>query len=337
MSRRTSADRCSTSRSGASTSTTTGSRPCGDESGIDVEYRRIGTLEVALDPKHAADLRRQASEVTDDGVAGARGSEGRASGARLRSPARSSRASHGYVAAPQLTTALARAAERQGTIFRRARVHAHRAAGSSVRRSSPPTAIARRHRRHRRRRMGRTPSTASACRRCDLSAASCCSSTGAASRSRRSSGDPSCYVVPRLDGSLLVGATVEDAGFDERTTAAGMRDLLDAVGELLPEAKRRDVPEARAGLRPATPDELPVIGSGSRRRPASIHASGHYRNGVLLAPITAKLIGDLIVEGKERPALTRSSRSLLCDAPTAFHEATKTRRHKVCSVIFVSS
>jgi glycine oxidase len=111
-----------------------------------------------------------------------------------------------------------------------------------------------------------------------------------------------CYVVPWQDGTLLVGATVEDVGFDERTTAAGVRDLLDAACDLLPEAWGATFLEARAGLRPATEDGLPVIG----RSPAAnqlVFATGHYRNGVLLAPLTAALVADVIVDGKDDPAL----------------------------------
>ena len=113
---------------------------------------------------------------------------------------------------------------------------------------------------------------------------------------------PACYIVPRLDGTLLVGATVEEVGFDERTTAAGVRDLLDAACELLPEARSATFLAARAGLRPATPDELPVLGSDPET-PAIVHAAGHYRNGVLLAPITARVIADLIVDGKRDACL----------------------------------
>jgi glycine oxidase len=112
-----------------------------------------------------------------------------------------------------------------------------------------------------------------------------------------------CYVVPWRDGTVLVGATVEDVGFDERTTAAGVRDLLDAVCELLPEAWRATFIEARAGLRPATPDQLPVIGR-SPSVPGLVYATGHYRNGVLLAPLTAKLVADLILISGADPALT---------------------------------
>jgi glycine oxidase len=104
------------------------------------------------------------------------------------------------------------------------------------------------------------------------------------------------YTVPWPPDTLLVGATVEDVGFDERSTVAGIRDLLAGVGELLPGAWQSSLAEVRVGLRPATEDGLPLIGplaAGSR-----IHlATGHYRNGVLLAPLTAKKIADQIMAG----------------------------------------
>jgi glycine/D-amino acid oxidase-like deaminating enzyme len=111
-----------------------------------------------------------------------------------------------------------------------------------------------------------------------------------------------CYVVPWRDGTVLVGATVEEVGFDERTTAAGVRDLLDAICELLPEAWGASFLEARAGLRPATADGLPIIGR-STHIPALVYATGHFRNGVLLAPLTSTLIADLVLDGKADPAL----------------------------------
>jgi glycine oxidase len=113
---------------------------------------------------------------------------------------------------------------------------------------------------------------------------------------------PRCYVVPRLDHTVLVGATAERVGYDERTTAAGIRDLLDAVCDLLPDARVAAFLAARAGLRPATSDELPALGDHPGE-PGVVYALGHYRNGVLLAPFTAKVIGDLIADGRRDPAL----------------------------------
>jgi glycine oxidase len=111
---------------------------------------------------------------------------------------------------------------------------------------------------------------------------------------------PDCYLVPWADGTLLVGATSEDAGFDERATAAGVRDLLEAVCELVPHAWQAGFTGVRVGLRPATPDELPIVGA-SARLPGLVYATGHYRNGILLAPLTARLVAALILEEHADP------------------------------------
>lgn len=123
-----------------------------------------------------------------------------------------------------------------------------------------------------------------------------------------------CYIVPLPDHSVLVGATVEEAGFDERVTVAGMRDLLDAACELIPQAWQAGFLGARVGLRPGTPDALPIVGS-SRRIPGLVYATGHYRNGVLLAPLTATLVAGVIADGRRDPALEALS-------PDRFGEAT---------------
>jgi glycine oxidase len=103
----------------------------------------------------------------------------------------------------------------------------------------------------------------------------------------------SCYIVPWTDGTLLVGATVEDVGFDERVTASGVHGLLAAARALLPATADATFVGARAGLRPSTPSGLPVI-ERSGEHPSVIYATGHYRNGILLAPLTARLVSDLI-------------------------------------------
>ena len=113
--------------------------------------------------------------------------------------------------------------------------------------------------------------------------------------------DEHCYAVPWKDGTLLVGATLEDVGFDERTTVAGVKGLLQAVCDLLPHAATAHLASARAGLRPATPDQLPVVGWSSSV-PRLMYATGHYRNGVLLAPLTAQIVADAIVDGGRDPA-----------------------------------
>jgi len=117
-----------------------------------------------------------------------------------------------------------------------------------------------------------------------------------------------CYLVPWEDGTLLVGATVEEAGFDERTTAAGVRDLLDAACDVVPRAWNAAFLGARAGLRPASVDGLPVIGP-SNIVPNVMYATGHYRNGVLLAPLTAQLVADAMLENRVDPLLAAVSPS----------------------------
>ena len=117
---------------------------------------------------------------------------------------------------------------------------------------------------------------------------------------------PSCYVVPWPGGSLLVGATVEDVGFDERATVAGVAGLIEAVAGVLPAARDAGFEAVRVGLRPGTPDDLPVVGR-SAAAPGLVYATGHYRNGVLLAPLTARLVADLVLDGREDPLLAAVS------------------------------
>ncbi len=122
-------------------------------------------------------------------------------------------------------------------------------------------------------------------------------------RIRRVMWSDRCYLVPWDDNTLLVGATVEDAGFDERTTVAGVWDLLDAVGDLVPHAWGAGFVEARAGLRPASGDELPIVGR-SRVLPNLMYATGHYRNGVLLAPLTGQLVAEAMLDDSIDPIMT---------------------------------
>ena len=111
-----------------------------------------------------------------------------------------------------------------------------------------------------------------------------------------------CYLVPWEDGTVLVGATSEDVGFEERTTAAGVHDLLEAASDLVPHVRTATFQGARVGLRPATPDGLPLIG-WSAVLADLMYATGHYRNGVLLAPVTAMLVADAVLEKRIDPIL----------------------------------
>ncbi len=111
-----------------------------------------------------------------------------------------------------------------------------------------------------------------------------------------------CYIVPWADGGLLVGATVEDAGFDQRTTVDGLRGLMAAACELLPSAGQATFVAARAGLRPKSPDGVPFIGRDPRHG-GVVYATAHYRNGVLLAPLTASIVADLVIDDRADAAL----------------------------------
>jgi glycine oxidase len=276
-----------------------------DESGLRVEYRRCGTVEVATDAAAASRLRRstegEASLQWLDGVE-ARALEGALAASvegAVFAPI------HGYVAVPLLMDALAWAALRHGVQIEAAHrvtsikpgsadVTIHTDDGTSY--SAGQVVIA-------------AGSWASRLGLDDRAAAAVHPVRGQLLRLHWRGAPlqhviwgPDCYVVPWQDNTVLVGATVEEVGFDERTTAAGVRDLLDAVCELLPEAWGATFIEARVGLRPGTPDHLPFIGPSAQSR-RMIYATGHFRNGVLLAPLTAELIANLISDDRVDPAL----------------------------------
>jgi glycine oxidase len=113
---------------------------------------------------------------------------------------------------------------------------------------------------------------------------------------RRATWVPGAYLVPREDGRLLIGATVEASGFDQRVTAHGIAELLQAALGAAPSLAGFTMTESWAGLRPGTPDGLPIL--GATPTDGFFLATGHYRNGILLAPATARLIADA-VEGRD--------------------------------------
>jgi glycine oxidase len=102
------------------------------------------------------------------------------------------------------------------------------------------------------------------------------------------------YLVPRNDGRILVGATVEYVGFDKRTTAGGVQKILSAAIALAPGLANARVEETWAGLRPDTPDHLPILGPSDVD--GLLMATGHFRSGILLTPITARLVREWITE-----------------------------------------
>jgi glycine oxidase len=121
---------------------------------------------------------------------------------------------------------------------------------------------------------------------------------------RGSAGEPVCerivagervYMVPRADGRLIVGATVEERGFDTALTAGGVHELLREGYRLLPEIAELELVETAVGLRPGSPDNAPLIGWSATE--GLLVATGHFRNGVLQAPITADCVAALLVGG----------------------------------------
>jgi glycine oxidase len=272
-----------------------------------LEYRRTGTLEVALTGEDAARLKGEASRHASTGVEH-QYLEPR--DARALEPALSEETTgallvpmHGYVGVQGLTRALAGAAVGRGaTIERASTVRQIAQAGSRVT-------------------VTMDDSTAEA--DAVVLAAGSWSSHITVGVSQppvkpirgqllqlafpsppvsRVIWGSNCYMVPWQNGAVLIGATVEDVGFDEGATVAGVRDLLDHACELLPAAWSARFEAVRVGLRPATSDELPIIGRSSSM-PGVIYATGHYRNGVLLAPLTAALVANLLLEGREGPEL----------------------------------
>jgi glycine oxidase len=103
------------------------------------------------------------------------------------------------------------------------------------------------------------------------------------------------YLVPREDGELVLGATQEELGADLTVTAGGVWQLLRDARAIVPGITELEFAEAVAGLRPGTPDNAPVLGPS--RPPGLVLATGHFRGGVLLAPVTADLIADYLVTG----------------------------------------
>ncbi len=272
-----------------------------------IEYERTGTLLVAVDEDEVAELEAAAQRLALGGVAHSLmdGDE-----ARRLEPSLSPRIrtalllpQHGYVRVVQLTSALAAAAVGRGTITTTAAVQHVEPRDGAVVVTTPA---------------GRIESDAVI-----LAAGSWTSGLAqplvapppvrpirgqllhlhfAHRPLSRVVWGTDCYLVPWHDGSMLVGATVEDAGFDESATAAGVKHLLRSSAELLTTTPTARFDAVRVGLRPGTLDELPLIGPSSTM-PGVYYAAGHYRNGILLSPLTAKLVADLVIDGRRSPEL----------------------------------
>ena len=266
--------------------------------GAEVEYRRCGTLQVAPDAAEAAHLSVQASWIRSQGI------EARwltaAEAAVLEPAVRAPHGGllvpiHGYVRAEQLTAALLESAKRHGAEFF-PHQHVQQIAHDGDRVSVTAGEVTYR--------ASTIVVAAGSWSGLVINDGPPVSPVRGQLVRLRWQGPPishvlwrgHSYVVPWIDGTLLVGATMEEVGFDERATAGGVALLLEAARALLPEAGRATFVEARAGLRPSTPNGLPII-SRAPEHPSVIYATGHHRNGILLAPLTAKMVKDLIANG----------------------------------------
>jgi glycine oxidase len=277
-------------------------------SGRHVEYRRSGSLEVAVDAAAAEHLRLTGAAVGAERCAWLDSSD-----ARKLEPALTaaivgalSAPGHGYVSAPDLTTALARVvsngggrvetASRAVAVDARSRfVHVMLKEGNSIRAEQVVIATG-----------SWTPQLLGlddeAPRRVRPVRGQLLRIRPLGPVLSRVIWGPGCYLVPWDDGTVLVGATMEEAGFEERNTVSAVRALLEAASTLVPALGDATFVDARSGLRPATPDGLPIIGpSASSDR--VFYATGHFRNGILLAPLTARLVADLILERRTPPGL----------------------------------
>jgi glycine oxidase len=112
---------------------------------------------------------------------------------------------------------------------------------------------------------------------------------------------PGAYLVPRRDGRLIVGATVEEKGFDETITAGGLLTLLEAAWRAIPAIEELSVDEIWVGHRPGSRDDAPILGRGPAEN--LFYATGHHRNGILLAPVTADAMAKLILDDIVEPAI----------------------------------
>jgi len=279
------------------------------DSGVSIRYRRTGTIDLAVDDEEQRALAATASVISRLGVE-ARLLDARQ--ARAEEPLASADVVggllvpvHAYVAAPELTHALAAAAVKRGARMlepARVRTIAQQGKGAIVTSdkgelSCGSVVLAAGSWSGQIKLDGVTPTPPVRPVRGQLMYLK-----WPGERLRRITWSSGCYLVPWDDGTVLLGGTVEDVGFDERATVDGVRGLLDAACRVLPVAVSAQFNGARVGLRPGTSDGLPIIGR-SRVLPSLMYATGHYRNGVLLAPLTASLVADALLDGRVDPLL----------------------------------
>ena len=129
-----------------------------------------------------------------------------------------------------------------------------------------------------------------------------------------------CYLVPRNNSQLLVGATIERVGYDKRNTVDAIQKLTRGALDLYPDLKSATFSRMWAGLRPGTPDSLPILGIDPAWK-GLIHATGHFRNGILLSALTGKIIAELAIEQRSTIPLDQFSPARFCQTNTKHEDA----------------
>jgi len=125
------------------------------------------------------------------------------------------------------------------------------------------------------------------------------------------------YLVPQLDGRIIAGSTIEHTGFDHDVTAGGVELILREVMRMVPSLASARIEETWAGLRPDSPDHLPIIGPTDLE--GLLIATGHFRSGILLAPVTARLIRDWVTTQKVGVDWSRLSPMRFLESQRALH------------------
>jgi glycine oxidase len=280
-------------------------------SGADIPYARSGAIEVATDEAGASRLEQRAQALAARGVACTLvdGARARELEPRLGPVVRAGLfiESHGAVLVRALVSALVTAGARQGVTFESnvdvARIDA-RGDGAEVEGSGSrwraPVAVVAAGAWASQLQIDGVPSLPVAPVRGQLLA------LRASAVATHVIWAPDCYLVPWPDGTMLVGATVEHAGFVEDLTLGGLRQLSVAACRVLPALDGSAIESLRVGLRPGSPDGLPIVGRASHAAPIVL-AAGHYRNGVLLAPWTARAVADIITGRPPDPLLGAAS------------------------------
>jgi glycine oxidase len=269
-----------------------------------VEYRRCGTLQVASAEHEASHLQQLAGELTSRGIRHEllTGAEARALEPALAEEVRTALLvpEHGYVKVSDLMTALQAAASRHGVQMAAGRVDRIEPVGGGVRvhagevqHEADVAVIA----------AGpwSGPLATPAVPVYPIRGQLLHLRLAKAPLAHVVWGE-GCYMVPWEDGSLLVGATSEDVGFDESSTPEAVSMLRDAAMRHVPVSADAVLDRVRVGLRPATSDELPLMGRSSTMR-GVVYATGHFRNGVLLTPLSAALLADLVIDGRSSDLL----------------------------------